>query len=123
SWRSPRGWRTGSAPSASAGERRLAEPTETFTCATLLWVASHASRNDHPQGGSQPMLNRIRNRFRNSGNGPWLFASVVVVAIAVSGSAFAFGEGRPILGGKRSPSSDSRKAFASETQIIANTST
>ena len=28
------------------------------------------------------MLNRIRNRFRNSGNGPWLFASVVVVALA-----------------------------------------
>jgi len=69
------------------------------------------------------MLNRIRNRFRNSGNGPWLFASVVVVAIAVSGSAFAFGEGRPILGGKRNPSTNASRAFTSETQIIANNST
>jgi len=69
------------------------------------------------------MLNRIRQRFRNSGNGPWLFASVVVVAIAVSGSAFAFGEGRPILGGKRNPSSNASRAFTSETEIIANSST
>jgi hypothetical protein len=69
------------------------------------------------------MLHRIRSRYRTMGNGPWLFASVIGAALIITPMAFAIGEGTPILGGKRSPSQDTRKAFTSETQIIANTST
>ena len=69
------------------------------------------------------MFSRMRTRVRNMGNGPWLFASVVAVALIVTPMAFAFGEGKPILGGSRSPSQDQSKAFTRETQIIANTST
>jgi hypothetical protein len=69
------------------------------------------------------MLHRIRSRYRTMGNGPWLFASVIGAALIITPMAFAFGEGTPILGGKRSPSQDTRKALTSETQIIADTST
>ena len=66
------------------------------------------------------MLHRIRSRYRTMGNGPWLFASVIGAALIITPMAFAFGEGTPILGGKRSPSQDTRKALTSETQIIAD---
>jgi hypothetical protein len=71
----------------------------------------------------QHMLHRIRSRYRTMGNGPWLFASVIGAALIITPMAFAVGEGTPLLGGKRSPSQDARKAYTSETQIIANTST
>jgi hypothetical protein len=70
------------------------------------------------------MLNRIRSRYRTTmGNGPWLFAGVVGAALIITPMAVAFGEGKPILGGKRSPSQDTSKAFTNETQIIADTTT
>lgn len=53
----------------------------------------------------------------------YLLASSIVLAIAIAPFAFAAGEGKSILGGKRNPGSNSSQAYTSETQIIANTST
>jgi hypothetical protein len=64
------------------------------------------------------MLHRIRRV-----KGPWLLASAIAIALIVSPFAVAAGEGNPILGGKRSPSSNESQAFSRETEIIANTST
>jgi hypothetical protein len=55
--------------------------------------------------------------------GRWLLASSVVLALIISPFALASGEGNPVKGGSRNPSSDQSKALTSETQIIANTST
>jgi hypothetical protein len=63
------------------------------------------------------MFHRIRQV-----KGPWLFASIVAVALIVSPFAIAAGEGKPILGGKRSPSENESQAYSKETEIIANTS-
>lgn len=62
------------------------------------------------------MLKRI---LRSGGNGKYLLASSIVLALCVSPFALAAGEGKPILGGKRNPSSDASIALKSETQIIA----
>jgi hypothetical protein len=53
----------------------------------------------------------------------YLLASSVILAIAIAPFAFASGEGRSILGGKRNPGSNPSQAYTSETQIIANNST
>ncbi|MGZ4270700.1 MAG: hypothetical protein ACXVFN_17160 [Solirubrobacteraceae bacterium] len=66
---------------------------------------------------------RIRKALSPRSRGPWILVSSLLVALLITPFAFAFGEGKPILGGKRSPSQDSRRAYSSETQIIANTST
>jgi len=52
----------------------------------------------------------------------YLLASAVLLAIAVAPFAYAAGEGKSLLGGKRNPGSSTSQAFTSETQIIANTS-
>ena len=66
------------------------------------------------------MPSRIRKALSPRSRGPWILVSSLLVALLITPFAFAFGEGKPILGGKRSPSSDERKAYTSETQIIAN---
>lgn len=66
---------------------------------------------------------RIRKALTPRSRGPWILVSSLLVALLITPFAFAFGEGKPILGGKRSPSQDARRAYTSETQIIANTST
>ena len=53
----------------------------------------------------------------------YILCSAIVLAIAVAPFALAAGEGRSILGGKRSPSADSSQAYTAETEIIANTPT
>jgi hypothetical protein len=60
-------------------------------------------------------------RFR--AQGPWLVVSAIVLGLLISTFAFASGEGNPILGGKRNPSSNETRALTAETEIIANTST
>ena len=55
--------------------------------------------------------------------GRWLLASSIALALIISPFALASGEGSPIKGGARNPSSNQSKALTSETQIIANTST
>lgn len=69
------------------------------------------------------MHSRIRKALTPSSRGPWILVSAIALALLVTPFAFAFGEGKPILGGKRSPSQDERKAYTSETQIIANVKT
>ena len=66
------------------------------------------------------MHSRIRKALTPSSRGPWILVSAVALALIVTPFAFAVGEGKPILGGKRSPSADTRRAYTSETQIIAN---
>jgi hypothetical protein len=53
----------------------------------------------------------------------WVIASAIVVAICVAPFAIAAGEGQPVKGGSRNPSSNASQAYTRETQIIANTST
>jgi hypothetical protein len=55
--------------------------------------------------------------------GRWLLASSVVLALIVSPFALASGEGNPLKGGKRNPSSNASQSFSSETQIIASNDT
>ena len=52
-----------------------------------------------------------------------LLASGVIAAVAVPTVAVAAGEGGPVKGGSRSPSSDARQSYTRETEIIANVST
>jgi hypothetical protein len=53
----------------------------------------------------------------------FLLASGILLAIAIAPFAWGAGEGKPILGGKRNPGSNTSQAYTSETQIIANSST
>ncbi|MDP9344667.1 MAG: hypothetical protein M3P44_02900 [Actinomycetota bacterium] len=69
------------------------------------------------------MHSRIRKALTPRSRGPWILVSSLLVALLITPFAFAFGEGKPILGGKRSPSADARRAYTSETQIIADTKT
>ena len=69
------------------------------------------------------MRSRIRNIFRIRAHGPWILASALLVALLVAPFAGAFGEGNAVRGGARNPSSDARRAYSKETQIIANVST
>jgi hypothetical protein len=49
--------------------------------------------------------------------------AAVAVALLVTPFAVAAGEGRPVLGGSRNPSSNESLAYSRETQIIANNTT
>lgn len=46
--------------------------------------------------------------------------ALLALVVAVGGTAYATGEGKPILGGQRNPGSNSSQALRKETQIIAN---
>ena len=52
--------------------------------------------------------------------GRYLLASSIVLALLVSPFALAAGEGNPLRGGSRNPSSNASQAYSSETQIIAS---
>jgi hypothetical protein len=66
------------------------------------------------------MRSRIRKALNVRANGPWILASALLVALMMAPFAGAFGEGNSVRGGARNPSSDSRRAYTKETQIIAN---
>jgi hypothetical protein len=66
------------------------------------------------------MRDRIRKALSPRNRGPWILASALLVALLVSPFAGAFGEGSAVRGGARNPSSDARRAYTKETQIIAN---
>jgi hypothetical protein len=68
------------------------------------------------------MLTRIRRRLPMRGNGPWIVVAAVLVALVATPFALAAGEGRPVRGGARNPSSNASLAYTRETQIIANNS-
>ena len=69
------------------------------------------------------MRSRIRKALNVRANGPWILASALLVALLVAPFAGAFGEGNSVRGGARNPSSDARRAYTRETQIIANVNT
>src|SRR5512133_2128302 len=69
------------------------------------------------------MRSRIRKALNVRANGPWILASALLVALLVAPFAGAFGEGNSVRGGARNPSSDARRAYTKETEIIANLST
>ena len=66
------------------------------------------------------MLSSIRRRRPFRGNGPWILIAAIAVALIVTPFAVAAGEGRPVRGGARNPSSNASLAYTRETQIIAN---
>ena len=51
-----------------------------------------------------------------------VIASIALI-IAIGGTAYATGEGNPILGGARNPGSNTSNSLSKETQIIASVST
>jgi hypothetical protein len=53
----------------------------------------------------------------------WLLATAVALAVLVPTIAIAAGEGNPLRGGVRNPSSNESISLSRETEIIANTST
>jgi hypothetical protein len=57
------------------------------------------------------------------GNGRYLLLSAVVLAVLTAPFAFAAGEGRPIEGGKRNPSSNKSLAYTKETGILTQNGT
>ena len=52
-----------------------------------------------------------------------IIAGAALLAVCVAPFALAAGEGRPITGGARNPSSNASQSYTRETQIIANNST
>ncbi len=55
--------------------------------------------------------------------GRWLIVSAVLVAVVGTPFAFAAGEGNPLKGGNRNPSSNASLSYSSETEIIASNDT
>src|SRR5881227_2680073 len=53
----------------------------------------------------------------------WILASATLLAVCIAPFALAAGEGQPLKGGARNPSSNASQAYTRETQIIANNST
>ena len=53
---------------------------------------------------------------------PSMVVALAALLVAVGGTAYATGEGKPLIGGARNPGSDRSKALTKETQIIANLS-
>ncbi len=53
----------------------------------------------------------------------WLLGGAVLVALLASPFAMAAGEGNPLKGGKRNPSSNASLSYSSETEIIASNDT
>jgi hypothetical protein len=69
------------------------------------------------------MLTRIRRRLPGRGNGPWIIIATGAAAMIITPFAVAAGEGRPIDGGRRYPSSTQSLSYNRETEIIANVAT
>jgi hypothetical protein len=69
------------------------------------------------------MRTLIRKVLGARAQGPWILAAAILVALIVAPFAGAFGEGNSVRGGARNPSSDARRAYSKETQIIANVGT
>jgi hypothetical protein len=53
---------------------------------------------------------------------PSMMVALLALGVAVGGTAYATGEGDPLLGGVRNPGSDPSSALTKETQIIADVS-
>ncbi|HEY3189223.1 MAG TPA: hypothetical protein VGJ70_17185, partial [Solirubrobacteraceae bacterium] len=53
----------------------------------------------------------------------WIIASAALLAVCVAPFALAAGEGRPVNGGARNPSSNESQSYTRETELIANNST
>lgn len=51
---------------------------------------------------------------------PSMVVALAALVVAVGGTAYATGEGKPLIGGARNPSSDTTKSLKKETQIIAD---
>ncbi len=51
---------------------------------------------------------------------PAMIVALIALFIAAAGTAYATGEGKPILGGARNPGANKSTALTKETQIIAN---
>ena len=64
-----------------------------------------------------------RLRRMRTGQGPWALASAVLLAVLVAPFAVAAGEGQPLDGGARNPSSNESQSYTRETEIIANNGT
>ena len=54
---------------------------------------------------------------------PATVIAMIALIVAIGGTAYATGEGKPILGGTRNPGTDKSKSLSKETQIIASVST
>jgi hypothetical protein len=54
---------------------------------------------------------------------PATVIALIALTIAIGGTAYATGEGQPLLGGARNPGVDQSKELTRETEIIADTST
>src|SRR3954454_15353443 len=50
----------------------------------------------------------------------WILASAAILAVCVAPFALAAGEGKPITGGARNPSTDASQSYTRETEIIGN---
>ena len=51
---------------------------------------------------------------------PATVIAMIALIVAIGGTAYATGEGKPLLGGARNPGSDKSKSLSKETQIIAS---
>ena len=65
------------------------------------------------------MLNRIAREFAR----PHVVLATIGVALIAAPMAVAVGEGQPLDGGTRNPSSDASQAYTAETEIISDTGT
>ena len=54
---------------------------------------------------------------------PATVIAIIALVVAIGGTAYATGEGKPILGGVRNPGADKSQALTKETQIIASNGT
>ena len=68
---------------------------------------------------SKSRLSRARARI----SGRYAIATALVLVLGIPSLAIAFGEGNPVRGGKRNPSTNASRAYSAETEIIASTST
>jgi hypothetical protein len=66
---------------------------------------------------------RRRPRGANPATGRYLLLSAVMLAVLTAPYALAAGEGRPIDGGKRNPSSNKSQAYTRETGILTENGT
>lgn len=53
---------------------------------------------------------------------PSMVVALAALVVAIGGTAYATGEGKPLIGGARNPGSDTSTALKKETQIIASLS-
>jgi len=64
----------------------------------------------------------VLGKTRKRRPSPSMVVALLALIVAAGGTAYATGEGNPILGGQRNPGSDPSTALTKETQIIANLS-